>query len=55
MLFTFEDQESGDLRSIIASKEAAARLQFGGIWTDVERTAAWEPCEIDGLPEFASQ
>jgi hypothetical protein len=50
MLFTFEDQESGELRSIIAVNEAAARLQLGGIWADVERTNAFEPCEIDGLP-----
>jgi hypothetical protein len=50
MLFTFEDQESGELRSVIAVNEAAARLQLGGIWTNVERTAAWTPCEIDGLP-----
>lgn len=51
MLFTFEDQESGELRSVIAPNEAAARLQLGGIWIDVERTAAWEPCEITGLAE----
>jgi hypothetical protein len=50
MLFTFEDQESGELRSVIAANEAAARLQLGGIWTDVERTNAFAPCEIDGLP-----
>jgi hypothetical protein len=50
MLFTFEDQETGDLRSAIAANEAAARLQLGGIWTDIERAAAWSPCDIDGLP-----
>ena len=50
MLFTFEDQETGELRSVTAANEAAARLQLGGTWTDVERTAAWTPCEIDGLP-----
>jgi hypothetical protein len=50
MLFTFEDQETGELRSVIAANEAAARLQLGGIWTDIERAAAWTPCEIDGLP-----
>lgn len=50
MLFTFEDQESGELRSIIAANEAAARLQLGDIWINIERTAAWTPCEIDGLP-----
>ena len=50
MLFTFEDQETGELRSVIAANEAAARLQLGGIWTDVERTNAFAPCEIDGLP-----
>jgi hypothetical protein len=50
MLFTFEDQETGELHSIIAANEAAARLQLGGIWTDVERTAAWTPCDIDKLP-----
>ena len=52
MLFTFEDQETGELRSIIAPNEAAARLQLGGIWVDVERTAAWTPCEIAKLPEL---
>jgi hypothetical protein len=50
VLYTFEDLETGDVRSAIAINEAAARLRPGGIWTDVERTAAWEPCEIDGLP-----
>ena len=50
MLFTFEDQETGELRSVIAVNEAAARLQLGGSWVDVERTAAWTPCEIAGLP-----
>src|SRR5215470_16240925 len=32
MLFTFEDQETGELRSVIAANEAAARLQLGGSW-----------------------
>ena len=50
MLYTFEDLETGDVRSAIAVNEAAARFQLGGIWTDVERTTAFEPCEIDGLP-----
>src|SRR5262249_6323090 len=50
MLFTFEDLETGDMRSAVAANEAAARFQLGGIWTDVERAAAFEPCEIDGLP-----
>lgn len=50
MLFTFEDLETGDVRSVVAVNEAAARFQLGGNWTDVERTAAFEPCEIDGLP-----
>ena len=55
MLFTFEDQETGELRWMIAPNEAAARLQLGGIWTDIERTAAFEPCEVDGLPEIYRQ
>jgi hypothetical protein len=50
MLYTFEDLETGDVRSAVAANEAAARLQLGGIWTDVERTVAFAPCEIDGLP-----
>jgi hypothetical protein len=50
MLYTFEDLETGDVRSAVAVNEAAARLQLGGIWTDVERTNAFQPCEIDGLP-----
>jgi hypothetical protein len=50
MLCTFEDQETGELRSVIAANEAAARSQLGGSWTDVERTPAWTPCEIDELP-----
>jgi hypothetical protein len=50
MLFTFEDQETGELRSVIAANEAAVRLQLGGSWIAVERTAALTPCEIDGLP-----
>jgi hypothetical protein len=52
MLFTFEDLETGELRWVIAANEAAARLQLGGIWTDIERTAAFEPCEVAGLPEI---
>jgi hypothetical protein len=55
MLYTFEDLETGDMRSVAAANEAAARLQLGGIWTDVERTAAFEPCEIDGLPAVYRQ
>ena len=50
MLYTFEDLETGALRSAVAANEAAARFQLGGIWIDVERTTAFEPCEIDGLP-----
>ncbi len=50
MLYTFEDLETGDLRSAVATNEAAARFQLGGIWTDVERTTAFQPCDIDGLP-----
>lgn len=50
MLYTFEDLETGDVRSAVAVNEAAARFDLGGIWTDVERTTAFEPCEIDGLP-----
>jgi hypothetical protein len=46
MLYTFEDLET----RAVAVNEAAARLQLGGIWTDVERTTAFAPCEIDGLP-----
>jgi hypothetical protein len=52
MMFTFEDQETGELRSTVAPNEAAARLQLGGTWTDVERTAAWQPCEIANLPDL---
>jgi hypothetical protein len=55
MLFTFEDQETGELRSLIAPNEAVARLQLGGIWTDVERTAAWQPCEIANLPDLVRE
>jgi hypothetical protein len=55
MLFTFEDLKTGELRSVIAPNEAAARLQLGGIWTDIERTAAFEPCEIAGLSEIYRQ
>jgi hypothetical protein len=43
MLFTFEDRETGELRSVIAANESAARLQLGGSWIDVEDTAAWTP------------
>lgn len=50
MLYAFEDLETGDIRSAVAVNEAAARFQLGGLWTDVERTTAFEPCEIDGLP-----
>jgi hypothetical protein len=50
MLYTFEHLETGDLRSAVATNEAAARFQLGGIWTDVERTTAFEPRDIDGLP-----
>ena len=52
MLFTFEDLETGELRSMFAANEGAARLQLGGIWTDIERTAAFEPCSAAGLPQI---
>jgi hypothetical protein len=35
------------VRSAVAVNEAAVRFQLGGIWTDVERTTAFTPCEID--------
>ena len=38
------------MRSAVAVNKVAARFQLGGVWTDVERAAAFEPCEIDGLP-----
>jgi len=50
MLFTFEDLGTGDLQSIIAVNEAAARLRLGGTWIDTERTAALAPCDIANLP-----
>jgi hypothetical protein len=50
MPYTFEDQETGKVRSAVAVNEAGGPVQLGGMWTDVERTAAFEPCEIDGLP-----
>ena len=50
MLYTVEDLETGNVRSAVAVNEAAARLQLGDIWTDVERPTAFAPCEIDGLP-----
>lgn len=49
MLFTFEDLGTGDLRSIIAVNEAAARLRLGGVWIDTGRTAALAPCAIANL------
>jgi hypothetical protein len=49
LLFTFQDQETGNLRSILAPDESAARLALGGVWTQVGRTVAWTPCEIGGL------
>jgi hypothetical protein len=50
-LFTFEDLETGDLQSIVAVNEAAARLRLGGIWSDAERTAARASCDIANLPK----
>jgi len=55
MLYTFEDLETGELRSAVAVNEAAARLKLGGIWTDIERAAAFDPCEVAGLPELYRQ
>ena len=55
MLYTFEDLETGDVRSAIAVNEAAARFQLGAIWSDVECTTEFESCEIDGLPAIYRQ
>jgi hypothetical protein len=54
-LFTFEDIETGDLRDTCAPNEAAARLQLGGIFTDVERTVAFGSCPIDNLDRIIEQ
>ena len=54
-LFTFEDIETGDLWDICAPNEAAARLQLGGIFTDIERTAVFGPCPIGNLDRVIEQ
>jgi hypothetical protein len=40
-LFTFEDQNTGELADTIAPNEAAARRRLGGNWVDVERAPLW--------------
>jgi hypothetical protein len=55
LLYTFEDRETGELRTIAAPNQSAARLRLGGIWTDVERTEAWSPCDIVALREMLSE
>jgi hypothetical protein len=51
LLFTFEDQNTGQLADIIAANESAARLRLGGIWINPERAPLWtSPSEIRDLP-----
>jgi hypothetical protein len=55
-LFTFEDQNTGELADTIAPNEAAARLQLGGDWVDVERAPLWAPpSEIGDMAKIIQQ
>jgi hypothetical protein len=39
MIFTFDDRETGDIRSAVAAKEKIARTHLGGVWKEnAERT-----------------
>ena len=50
VLFTFEDRETGDLRSVIAQNEDFARMRLGGIWDEnAERTPARLPRDVADL------
>lgn len=54
-LFTFQDLETGELTDISAPNEAAARLWLGGVFTNVERTAAFGSCSIGYLDKIIEQ
>jgi hypothetical protein len=50
MVFTFDDRETGDIRSIIAQNEDFARMRLGGIWDDnADRTPARPPRDVADL------
>jgi hypothetical protein len=49
LLYSFQDQTTGEIRDIGAPNEAAARTSLGGIWTDRRRAASWTACDIGDL------
>ena len=48
-VFTFQNSETGDFRSIVAPNESAARLWLNDPWLDVKQTPLWKHCEISNL------
>ena len=52
LVFTFRDQTSGAIRSILAPNEGAARLWLAGIWTDEKRTPGHVWCAVEDLPKL---
>ena len=49
LLYSFQDQTTGEIRDVRAPNEAAARTSLGGIWTDRTRAASWTACDIGDL------
>jgi len=45
LLYSFQDQTTGEIRDVRAPSEDAARTTLGGIWTDRTRAASWTACE----------
>ena len=54
-LFTFQNLETGELWDTWAPNEAAARLRLGGIFTDIERSAAFGSSPITDLDSVIEQ
>jgi len=49
LLYTFQDQTTGEIRDIGAANETAARTSLGGVWADRARAASWTACDIADL------
>jgi hypothetical protein len=55
LLYSFQDQTTGEIRDVRAPSEDAARTSLGGIWTDRTRAASWTACDIGDLHMVLSE
>jgi hypothetical protein len=54
LLYTFQDQTTGEIRDVRASSETAARVSLGGVWTDRARVPSWTACDLGDLDKVLS-